>query len=61
MLINKAVFYVSETACLLNCSAHYVYKLIHTGQIPAYKDDGCKAWKIPESSIQNYINSRIKR
>ncbi len=57
MLINKAVLYVSEVACLLGCSAHYIYHLIHTGKLAAYKEDGGRAWKIPEASVMQYINS----
>lgn len=56
MLINKAVLYVSEAACVLGCSAHYIYHLIHTGKLAAYKEEGGRAWKIPEASIMNYIN-----
>lgn len=60
MQITKTVFFVSEAACLLGCSAHQVYYMIHTGKLLAYKDEGARAWKIPEQSIQQYIQRRLK-
>lgn len=59
MLINKAVFYASEVAALLGYSTHTVYQLIHTGQIQAFRDEGRKAWRIPESSIHAYLSARM--
>lgn len=59
MLINKAVLYVSEAAALLGCSSQYIYHLIHTGNLAAYKDEGTRAWKIPEESIKQYITDRL--
>lgn len=60
MIINKTVLFVSEAACVLGCSSHQIYQLIHAGQLKAYKDDGARAWKIPERSIEQYIYSRMK-
>lgn len=60
MLINKTVLFVSEAACILGCSAHYIYHLIHTGKLEAYKEKGGRVWRIPESSIEKYIASRMK-
>lgn len=57
MLINKSVFHVSDAASLLSCSSQVIYELIHMGKLSAYKDG--KAWKIPEKSISDYINTRI--
>lgn len=59
MMINKAVFYASEVAAILGYSTHTVYHLIHTKQLPAFRDKGCKAWRIPESAIIGYVNSRM--
>lgn len=58
MMINKAV-YASEVAAILGYSTHTVYHLIHTKQLPAFRDKGCKAWRIPESAIISYVNFRI--
>ena len=57
MFINKSVFHVSDAASLLCCSSQVIYELIHNGKLFAYKDG--KAWKIPEKSINDYINARI--
>lgn len=59
MLINKNVLYVSEAAALLGCSSQYIYHLIHTGKLAAYKDEGTRAWKIPEEAIKQYITDRL--
>lgn len=59
MLINKTVLYVSEAAALLGCSSQYIYHLIHTGKLAAYKDEGARAWKIPEEAIKQYITDRL--
>lgn len=58
MIINKTVFNIQDTQQILNLSAYSVYRLIHEKRLFAYKDDGGKAWKIPEQSIVNYLNSR---
>ena len=47
MTITKCVFYVSEAATLLNCAPYQIYRLIHTGQLPAYKNENGKAWHNP--------------
>jgi len=60
MLINKAALYVSEASTVLNVPTSEIYRLIHTGQLPAYKPLGRRAWHIPESSINNYMENRIK-
>lgn len=61
VLINKSVLFVSEAACLLGCSSYQVYRMIHEGMLPAYKDEGARAWKIPESSIQAYIQTQMEQ
>lgn len=61
MLINKSVLFVSEAACVLGCSSYQVYRMIHEGRLAAYKDDGARAWKIPEEAIQAYIHSRMEK
>ena len=58
MIINKTVFNIQDTQQILNLSAYSVYRLIHEKRLFAYKDDGGKAWKIPEQSIVDYLNSR---
>ena len=60
MQIEKKVLFVSEAAALLGCSAYQIYQLIHKRQLQAYKDEGARAWKIPEEAIQHYINARLK-
>ena len=59
MVINKMVFYASEAAAMLGYSTHTVYQLIHTGQLQAFRDEGRKTWRIPESSIMAYLNTRM--
>ena len=58
MIINKTVFNIQDTQQILNLSAYSVYRLIHEKRLFAHKDDGGKAWKIPEQSIVDYLNSR---
>ncbi len=58
MVINKTVLNLQDTQQVLNLSAYGVYKLIHEKKLYAYKDDGGKAWKIPEQSITDYLSSR---
>ena len=58
VIINKLVFYASEAAAMLGYSTHTVYYLIHTGQLQAFRDEGRKTWRIPESSIIAYLNAR---
>jgi excisionase family DNA binding protein len=53
--IEKVVLHVSEVACLLQCSSLTVYKLIHSGKLPAYKSG--KAWKIRVSDLEKYLRS----
>ena len=57
MMINKMVFFASEAAALLGYSTHTVYHLIHTGQLQAFRDEGRKAWRIPENAIIAYLNA----
>ena len=61
MMINKVVFFASEAAALLGYSTHTVYHLIHSGQLPAFREDGHKTWRIPESSIQAFLDSRMEQ
>lgn len=56
--IPKAVLFVSEAASLLGYSSHFVYELIHSGKLYAYKNPGCKTWKIPVEAIMDYLNSQ---
>lgn len=56
--IPKSVLYVSEVASILGYSSHFVYNLIHTGQLKAYKNVGCKSWRISVEAIQDYLNSQ---
>ena len=58
MIINKTVFNIQDTQQILNLSAYSVYRLKKEKRLFAYKDDGGKAWKIPEQSIVDYLNSR---
>ena len=59
MQLPKTLLHVSDVASLLGCSSHTVYNLIKTGQLTAYKDAGGKAWKIPVSSVEAYVKSRV--
>ena len=61
MMINKMVFAVAEAAAILSYSSQTVYHLIHTRQLFAYKDEGRKAWRIPEKAIEDYLNARMAR
>ena len=58
--IPKSVLYVSEVASVLGYSSHFVYNLIHTGQLKAYKNAGCKSWRITVDSIQDYLNTQTQ-
>ena len=58
MIINKTVLNIPDTQQIFNLSAYSVSRLIHEKKLYAYKDDGGKAWKIPEQSIIDYLNSR---
>lgn len=58
--IPKSILYVSEVASVLGYSSHFVYNLIHTGQLKAYKNVGCKSWRIPVDSIQDYLNTQTQ-
>lgn len=53
--IEKIVLHVSEVASLLQCSSLTVYKLIHSGDLSAYKSG--KAWKIRVSDLEKYLRS----
>ena len=57
MVINKSILYVCDVSSLLGCSSQVVYQLIHSGTLPAFKEG--KAWRIPEKSITDYINSKL--
>ena len=61
MLINKTVFFASEAAALLGYSTHTVYQLIHQGKLGAFREEGHKAWRIPESSIHAYLESCMQK
>ena len=59
MKIEKNILTVSEAACVLSCSTHVIYRLIHTNALGAYKDATGRPWRIPEACINDYIASRI--
>ncbi|MBO6303856.1 MAG: helix-turn-helix domain-containing protein [Selenomonadaceae bacterium] len=59
MLINKVVFFASEIASMLGYSTQTVYSLIHTGKLKAFRDEGHKAWRIPESAVEDYLKTRL--
>lgn len=44
--------------CIGGVSVHIIYRLIHERQLFAYKDEGGKAWHIPEDAIRDYVVSR---
>ncbi len=58
--VNKSVIFASEAATLLGMSVQRVYGLIHSGELPAYKEKDSHAWKIPAESIANYIQVQMK-
>ena len=58
MLVNKAVLYPAEAAAARGVSVHIIYRLIHEKRLFAYKDEGGKAWHIPEDAIRDYVASR---
>ena len=57
--ISKTLLHVSEVAALLGYSSHTIYNLIKTKQLTAYKEKGCKVWKIPAFAVEDYIKSRV--
>ncbi|MBO4780038.1 MAG: helix-turn-helix domain-containing protein [Selenomonadaceae bacterium] len=59
MQLSKTLLHVSDVASLLNCSSQKIYNLIKTNQLTAYKDAGGKAWKVPVSAVEAYVNSRV--
>lgn len=58
MIINKSILTVIETQQILCLNTYKVYQLIHSGALFAYKDEGCNMWKIPEQSINDYLDNR---
>lgn len=56
MLMNKKIFYVSEVASILGCSAFLVYNLLHKGLLMGFKYEGSNTWHITEEALQNFIN-----
>jgi len=59
MLIDKQVFNIPETACLLGISSGSVYQLIHSKKLQAYKQNNY-AWRIPDYALQQYIDEQVK-
>lgn len=59
MNIEKNILTVSEAACVLSCSTYNVYRLIHTKSLRAFKDAEGRPWRIPESSIKDYVATRM--
>ena len=58
--VNKSVIFASEAASMLCMSVQRVYGLIHSGELPAYKEKDSRAWKIPAESVANYIQKQMK-
>ncbi len=58
MLINKLIFSVAETASLLNCSSHTIYKKIDAHHLKAHKIPGHHTWQITEKAIYDYMESQ---
>lgn len=61
LAIVKEVFYAAEAAVLLNTSVQEIYRRIHSGKLPAYREEGSKSWKIPASAITDYIAAHQNR
>lgn len=57
--VPKTLLHVSDVASLLGYSSHTVYHLIKTKQLTAYKENGCKVWKIPAFAVKDYIKSKV--
>lgn len=60
MKVEKTILTVSETAFMLNCSDQIIYRLIHAKALRAYKDFGGRRWLIPEYSVTDYVESRMR-
>ena len=60
MKIEKTILTVSEAAFVLNCSDQIIYRLIHAKALGAYKDIGGRRWLIPEYSVTDYVESRMR-
>ncbi len=52
------VLTVDEVAKLLKLSKITIYRLIKTGEIPAYKVGA--SWRINKEDLENYIESKKK-
>ena len=59
MLIEKPILTVEEVAHVLGTNDQGVYKLVHSGQIEAYKDLGTRRWKITGESVQKYLEDMV--
>lgn len=59
MVVEKRVFFVSEVACMLGCSAYKVYVLLHSGELKGFRDCEGGTWYIPAESIDGYIAKRM--
>ena len=60
MKIEKSILTVSETSFMLNCSDQTIYRLIYAKALRAYKDYGGRRWLIPEYSVTDYVESRMR-
>lgn len=56
--ISKTLLHVSDVASLLGYSSHSIYRLIKTNQLTAYKEPGCKVWKIPAFAVEDFVKSK---
>ncbi|SHK98462.1 DNA binding domain-containing protein, excisionase family [Selenomonas ruminantium] len=59
MKVEKNILTVAEAACILSCSPHVIYRLIHSNALGAFKDAEGRPWRIPESCIKDYVASRM--
>ncbi len=59
--VSKSLLHVSDVASLLGYSSHTIYRLIKTKQLTAYKENGCKVWKIPAFAVEDYIKSKVSQ
>ena len=61
MQIYKKILYASEVAAIISTSTQTVYKMIRDGRIKAFKDEGGRAWRIPEEEVARYIQNGMNK
>lgn len=54
----EKIYTVKEVAEILRTYKGFIYQLIETGELKAFK---AGAWKIKESALQEYINNAEKK